>query len=192
MLENPFLQFDEWFKTAKEQCIKDYNACCLATADANGFPNARMVLLKEVNEYGFIFYTNYKSVKAQEISHNPNCCMVFHWADLGRQIRIKGVAKKISREKSLSYFQSRTKESQIISSLSSQSQIMESDTDFEYQILKLTAENASTPHMPLPDSWGGYILTPSQFEFWQEDKTFSQRCQYNLLTMNWHIVQLYP
>jgi len=118
--------------------------------------------------------------------------MVFYWADLGKQIRIKGVVQKTSKENTLSYFQSRTKESQIISSLSLQSQVMESGSDFEDQILKLTAKSASIPHLPLPDFWGGFILTPSQFEFWQENDTFSQRYQYSLQKMNWHTVQLFP
>ena len=134
---NPIQQFNKWFRAALNSQIKEANAMTIATVDAQGKPAARIVLLKGVDENGFIFYTNYDSRKGQELAANPNIAVVFLWKDLERQIRIEGIAEKVSPEVSLDYFQSRPKGSQIGAWASPQSQVILDRSILEQNVLDL-------------------------------------------------------
>lgn len=160
--QDPFDQFVLWFKDVQQSSIREANAMVLATATAAGKPSARIVLLKEMNERGFVFYTNYASRKGQEIAENPEAQLLFFWDDLERQIRIEGRLEKLPVEESDTYFYSRPVESQYGAMISNQSEVIPSR---EYLEEKRKALKGTTPKRP--DNWGGYVLIPDYFEFWQ-------------------------
>jgi len=160
--QDPFDQFMLWFKDVQTSSIREANAMTIATATADGKPSARIVLLKEVNEQGFVFYTNYDSRKGKEIAENPQAQILFFWDDLERQIRIEGRLEKVPAEVSDTYFYSRPIESQYGAMISQQSAVIPSR---EYLEEKRKALKNTTPKRP--ESWGGYVLVPDYFEFWQ-------------------------
>lgn len=159
---DPFDQFKLWFEEVKQSSIKEANAMVIATATADGKPSARIVLLKEVNEKGFVFYTNYDSRKGHEIGDNPQGQILFYWDVLERQVRIEGRLEKVSTAESNEYFNSRPLDSRYGSIASAQSEVVPSR---EYLEEKLAKAKEAPPVRP--DSWGGYILIPDYFEFWQ-------------------------
>jgi pyridoxamine 5'-phosphate oxidase len=159
---DPFEQFKLWFEDVKQSSIKEANAMVIATATADGRPSARIVLLKEVNEKGFVFYTNYDSRKGHEIGDNPQGQILFFWDLLERQVRIEGRLEKVSAAESDEYFNSRPVDSRYGSIASAQSEVIPSR---EYLEEKLAKVKAAPPVRP--DSWGGYVLIPDYFEFWQ-------------------------
>lgn len=165
--DDPFSLFDQWFKTAVEQEITEPNAMILATVNASGQPAARVVLLKEYDEHGFVFYTNFESRKGRELSDNPNCSLVFNWLDLHRQIRIEGQATPVAEEEAIQYYQSRPKGSQIGAWASPQSQEIENRDFLENRFAKVQEEYADRDLLPKPSYWGGYLIQPSYLEFWQ-------------------------
>jgi pyridoxamine 5'-phosphate oxidase len=138
----------------------------LATADKEGLPSARIVLLKGVDERGFTFFTNYESRKGRELSENPNASLVLYWPEMERQVNIAGTVTRVSREESAQYFKSRPKGSRLAAWVSSQSEVIADRTALEE---KLTLLNAQHPgeEVPLPPFWGGFCLNPSRIEFWQ-------------------------
>ncbi len=163
--ENPILQFKTWFEEAIDAKIIEPNAMVLSTVHQNR-PSARVVLLKEIREEGFVFFTNYESKKGQELAKNPLASINFFWPDLERQIRIEGLVEKISEEDSNNYFQSRPLNSRIGAWVSPQSQTiterawLESrESDFVLQF--------KDGEIPKPNNWGGYMLKPDYVEFWQ-------------------------
>lgn len=192
MHNNPFKYFDNWYATTEKLKIDGNSAFCMSTVDLRGIPNARMLELKEYTDEGFIFYTNYNSKKGVELEYNPRACMVFHWPAVHRQVRIRGVINKLSREKSDKYFQTRDKESKIISVLSNQSEVMDSTENFSAAIQELSNQFEISSHIPSPDHWGGYILIPNEFEFWEEGDVFTQRHGYLLINNEWRFLQYYP
>ncbi len=165
-LPDPFEMFHLWFNEAVSSKIDEPNAMTLATADADGAPSARIVLLKGVSQGGFVFYTNYGSRKGTEISKNPKAALLFFWKELERQIRITGNLTKVSRDESKEYFNSRPFESKIGALISSQSEIVNSRTELEEKFTA-TIKMYEGNEVPLPDFWGGYRLYPDSFEFWQ-------------------------
>ena len=163
---NPFKQFEQWFQAAREAEPVLPEAVSLATATREGRLSSRMVLLKDFDETGFVFYTNYESRKGIELAENPNAALVFYWRQLERQICITGTVSRVSREESEAYFRTRPRGSQIGALTSSQSQGVASREVLERRFQQLMAEYEGR-EVPLPPYWGGYRLSPATIEFWQ-------------------------
>jgi len=166
---DPFAQFASWFAEARAAELPEPNAMTLATSTPDGIPSARIVLLKGVDERGFVFYTNYQSQKGRELASNPRAALTFYWAELERQVRIAGAVARVSREESRRYFDSRPIGSRLGASLSHQSNVIPDRTALEaaWSHLAATYEADPTRSVPLPDDWGGYRLSPGSIEFWQ-------------------------
>ena len=193
VLANPIQQFKNWLQEALQANIKEANAMTLATC-VHQRPTARIVLLKGIDQKGFYFYTNYESKKGIQIDDNPNVALVFLWKELERQVRIEGIAKKSSRQQSLSYFQSRPKGSQIGAWCSPQSTIIPNRavlTD-KYKALEKVYEDQE--ELPLPTNWGGYCVQPTYFEFWQgRSSRLHDRISYSLSEeKHWILNRLAP
>ena len=163
---NPFVQFTEWWNDAIASNIDEVNAMTLATVNAAGKPSARIVLLKGMNEEGYEFYTNYESHKAKEMASNSNVALVFFWKELERQIRIEGTVRKSSEDVSDIYFNSRPEESRIGAWSSPQSKIIPSRETLEKNVLDIK-DKFEGKEITRPTFWGGYIVEPVLFEFWQ-------------------------
>ncbi|MEQ8466770.1 pyridoxamine 5'-phosphate oxidase [Coleofasciculus sp. E1-EBD-02] len=163
---NPFEQFTVWFDQAVAAKLPEPNAMTLATATPDGKPSARMVLLKGYDERGFVFYTNYKSRKGQQLLANPWGAIAFWWTQLERQVRIEGQIEQVSAEESDAYFHSRPQESQLGAWASEQSQVIESREVLEQRLQQLKKEY-ETKTIPRPPYWGGFRLIPVAIEFWQ-------------------------
>ncbi len=190
---NPFLQFKKWFDQALAAQLPEPNAMTLATATSDGKPSARIVLLKNFDERGFVFYTNYTSHKGQELADNPQASLVFWWAELERQVRIPGRVEKVSEEESDAYFHARPFNSRLGAWASNQSQVIESREALEqhFQELKTKYENEEVPR---PPHWGGFRVTPTEIEFWQgRPSRLHDRLLYRWLNDgSWKIERLSP
>ena len=163
---NPFKQFEQWFQAATEAEPVLPEAVSLATATREGKLSSRMVLLKDFDETGFVFYSNYESRKGLELAENPHAALVFYWRQLERQVCITGTVSRVSREESETYFRTRPRGSQIGALTSSQSQVVASREVLENRFQQLMAEYEGR-EIPLPSYWGGYRLSPATIEFWQ-------------------------
>jgi pyridoxamine 5'-phosphate oxidase len=163
---NPFTQFDHWMRAAIESQLLEPNAMALATVGQDGGPTVRTVLLKGFDERGFVFYTNYESVKARQIVGNAQVALLFQWLPLERQVSVTGRAEKISPAESLGYFLSRPRESQIGAWASRQSDVITTRSILEGKFAEMKAK-FSSGQIPLPSYWGGYRVKPETFEFWQ-------------------------
>jgi pyridoxamine 5'-phosphate oxidase len=163
---DPIKQFQAWFNDAFEAKLPLPEAMTLATATPDGKPSARMVLLKQVDHDGFVFYTNYNSAKAEQLDANPYAALVFYWAKLDRQVRIEGSLSRTSREESLEYFATRPRESQIGAWASEQSEVIESRAVLEQRAEELE-EQYRDREIECPEHWGGYRLKPERIEFWK-------------------------
>ena len=161
---NPIRQFEKWLADAQAADFKEPTAMILATAGTRG-PSARVVLLKEVTDDGFVFYTNYDSRKGQELQTNPNCALTFYWGELERQVRIEGRTERVTRAKSEEYFKSRPRASQLGALASKQSTVIASRAELEERVRSLEAEYSGA--IPAPANWGGYCVRPERIEFWQ-------------------------
>ena len=166
LAEDPLIQFEEWFQQALEVDIEYPNGMTLATVGQDGAPSARTVLLKLFDQRGFVFYTNYESKKAIHIRDNPKVALLFPWLELQRQVKITGLAEKISVTESIKYFASRPRGSQLGAWCSPQSQTIGSRAMLENSLARM-AEKFGDGKIPLPDFWGGYRVIPDSFEFWQ-------------------------
>ena len=193
MEPDPVRQFDTWWHEAVEAKIIEVNAMTLATASADGIPSARTVLMKGFSEKGFIFFTNYNSFKGQQLSENPKACLLFFWKELERQVRITGIVEKLSSEESNVYFQSRPRASQVGAVASPQSQVIESRQWLDEKYKEAFEQFESTT-VQRPSHWGGYLVTPVIFEFWQgRPGRLHDRIQYTLLDDgNWKVERLAP
>ncbi len=188
---DPFEIFNEWFIEAKNTEINDPDAIALATVNKEGFPSVRMVLLKEYNKDGFIFYTNYKSRKANELLETQNASFVIHWKSLRRQIRVVGRIEKVSSQKTSTYFSSRGRGSQIGAWASKQSQILKDRQTLIDNAKSIDEKYSST--VPTPPHWGGFRIIPFEIEFWIDgDHRLHDRFQYKLSNNNWICNRLYP
>lgn len=167
MADNPFTLFDTWYAEAKESEPNDPNAVAFATADAEGRPSVRMVLLKGHGPDGFVIYTNRESRKAGDLAANPQGALLFHWKSLRRQIRIEGPVTWATDEESDAYFASRGRDSQLGAWASEQSRPLDSRETFEDRFAEMTAKFEGKD-VPRPPHWGGYRVTPTRIEFWQD------------------------
>jgi pyridoxamine 5'-phosphate oxidase len=163
---DPFKQFAIWFAEAQADEHTEQNAMIVATADASGMPSARTVLLKGLDDRGFIFYTNYESQKGRALTDNPRAALLFYWPELERQIRINGDVERLSREESERYFHSRPRGSQVGSAVSRQSSVVPDRAALEAAFKQFEQTHEET-EIPLPAFWGGYRVLPFSFEFWQ-------------------------
>lgn len=192
VLKNPIVQFKMWFDEAVLSKIEEPNAMTLATASSEGVPNARIVLLKEYDKKGFVFYTNYESQKGKELEKNNSAVILFFWKELVRQVRIKGNVQKISEEESREYFQSRPRESQLGAWASKQSSSIP-DRKFLEDKFNSLVKKFEGKEIPLPPYWGGYRLFPSEIEFWQgRESRLHDRILYRLIENEWKINRLSP
>jgi pyridoxamine 5'-phosphate oxidase len=189
---DPVKQFERWFAEALSAGLVEPSAMALATADADGRPSVRMVLLKEVSQAGFVFYTNYQSRKARELAMNPFAALCFYWEALERQVRIEGEVEKLPEALSDAYFQSRPRGSQLGAWASPQSQMMASRAELEARLRALEAEYAERP-VPRPPFWGGYLLRPTALEFWQgRENRLHDRFRYTREDAGWRLERLAP
>ncbi|PHS21575.1 MAG: pyridoxamine 5'-phosphate oxidase [Robiginitomaculum sp.] len=192
--QEPFALFADWLAMAGKKEPNDPNAMCLATVDADGLPDARMVLLKDFDEAGFVFYTNTHSAKGVELSATPKAAMVFHWKSIRRQVRIRGEVLPVSEAEADAYFASRARDSRIGAWASKQSQELESRFALEKRVAKKAAK-FGLGKVPRPPFWSGYRLSPTQVEFWR-DRPFRLHDRLVFLRENaaahWTNARLYP
>lgn len=191
--QSPFQLFEKWFHEAENsQTIDEVNAMTISTIGLDGFPKARVVLLKQFNQNGFVFFTNYNSEKGISIENNPNVCLSFFWPSLERQIIIKGKAQKTSETVSNNYFYSRPKGSQIGAIISNQSQIIDSRELLESKLKQFETDTNSA--LLRPKHWGGYVVEPIEFEFWQgRPNRLHDRILYKQINSNkWEKTRLQP
>ncbi|GLS26223.1 pyridoxamine 5'-phosphate oxidase [Marinibactrum halimedae] len=192
LLDNPVEQFQLWLKQAIEFGLKDPTAMTVATVDEQGQPSQRIVLLKHVDDNGFVFYTNYSSRKAEELGKNPKISLHFPWHAMERQVKVCGVAEKVSAKESLAYFSSRPKESQLAAWASAQSRPISSRTALMQQFARMK-EKFAKGQIPLPDFWGGYRVQFHEIEFWQGGSArLHDRFVYQRRGEEWSIERLMP
>lgn len=189
---NPIMQFRNWFGEALKSEVKEVNAFNLATASSQGRPSGRIVLLKGVQDEGFVFFTNYNSSKGSDLEVNPFAAITFFWPELERQVRIQGSVKKVSKQESEDYFHSRPRKSQLGAWASKQSTSLPNRFALIRKFLGFTAKFVGK-EVDLPDFWGGYLLIPDQMEFWQgRPSRLHDRINYRLADGNWIIERLSP
>lgn len=193
-LADPFAQFQAWFAEVLETDRHDPTAMTLATADRDGRPSARIVLLKGYDERGFVFYTNYGSRKGRELEENPRAALVFYWPDFDRQVRVEGTVERASREESEEYFRSRPRGSRLGAWASAQSAVIAGREELERRLREVEEQFPAGGDVPVPDFWGGYRVRPGVIEFWQgRPSRLHDRLRYTRLPEGgWKIERLSP
>ena len=192
MDKDPFKQFQKWMEQAIREKIFEPNAMTLATVGVQGQPSTRIVLLKNFSSKGFVFFTNYESKKGLQMADNDRVALSFWWREQERQVRIEGIVSKVSAEESQTYFHLRPKGSQISASVSPQSKIVSRET-LEKAFLEKAEAFENEEKIPYPTFWGGYIVRPSLFEFWQgRPNRLHDRLQYTKQGDLWEMVRLGP
>jgi len=189
---DPVEQFRRWYAEAEAAGIRAPQAMTLASATPDGAPSARMVLLKEFDDGGFVFFTGYVSRKSAELDENPRAALLFYWDPLGRQVRIEGAVERVSEAESDAYFATRPRGAQVAASASRQSAVLADRNQLDERVAKLQDEHAGGD-VPRPDHWGGYRLLPHTFEFWQhrEDR-LHDRLRYRRDDDGWVLERLSP
>ncbi len=191
-LEDPIARFGAEYERAGATEPFEVSRCALATADGRGRPSVRFVLLKGFDEKGFVFFTNFESAKAKQLSENPHAEIAFHWHTTGVQVRIHGPATRVSDEESDGYFASRDRGSQLGAWASRQSDVLDRPESLEAAVLE-TGERFEKGSVPRPPFWGGYRIAPTVIEFWQNrDDRLHDRWLYNRDGDAWSVVRLYP
>ncbi|MGB8699296.1 MAG: pyridoxamine 5'-phosphate oxidase [Thermosynechococcaceae cyanobacterium] len=190
---DPIAQFQAWFTQALNAQVIEPNAMTLATVTPEGKPSARIVLLKDCDAQGFVFYTNQQSRKGQEIAQTPFAALVFWWGELERQVRIEGCLTTVSEAEADAYFQSRPRGSQLGAWVSKQSQVIPDRVYLENRLQQLEQDYSDRP-IPRPPHWGGYRLTPFAFEFWQgrPNRLHDRLCYRQTSSNTWVLERLSP
>lgn len=190
---NPFQQFRTWFYQVQDSGgVDEVNAMTLTTIGLDGFPKGRVVLLKKYNENGFYFYTNFNSEKGLAIQQNNKVSLSFFWPNVERQVLIKGTATKVSDDEASNYFSSRPKGSQLGAMVSQQSTVVPNRQFLEEQLQALEKKYENVD-VPKPDYWGGFVVAPVEFEFWQgRPNRLHDRIRYKLNNLDWNIERLAP
>ncbi|MFT3880082.1 MAG: pyridoxamine 5'-phosphate oxidase [Gemmatales bacterium] len=189
---DPIEQFRGWFQQALAASLPEPYAMTLATVSPDGQPSARIVLLRQVDQKGFQFYTNYRSHKGTDLSSNNQAALLFYWAELERQVRVEGVISKVEDSDSDNYFAQRPRGSQIAAVASAQSEVIADRSVLEQRVAELTAELEGKP-VPRPSHWGGYRLKPDSLEFWQgRPSRLHDRLRYRWDKTRWIIERLSP
>jgi pyridoxamine 5'-phosphate oxidase len=192
MTGDPVELFREWFREAERIGVEVPEAMTLATADAEGSPSARMVLLKGADEDGFVFYSGYVSRKAEELERNPRAALVFYWRPLGKQVRVEGAVVRVTEAESSAYFATRPRGSQLAAWASQQSAPVESREGLERRYEELEREYEGR-EVPLPPHWGGFRLRPDAIEFWEHrENRLHDRIRYTRAREGWNVERLSP
>ncbi len=189
---DPIVQFQRWFADAQATGDPLPEAMALATATSTGIPSARMVLLKGVDDSGFVFFTNYESQKGKDLADNPRAALVFYWVRLGRQVRVSGTISRVTAVESDAYFQSRPLESRLSAAASPQSEVIAGREQLETRVAELRQRSARD--VPRPDFWGGYRLAPESIEFWvHRENRLHDRLRYTRQSdATWRLERLAP
>ena len=189
---DPLVQFERWFAQAREAEVHEPNAMALATADASGTPSCRMVLLKEADARGFVFFTDYRSRKGEELRVNARAALCFWWGSLERQVRISGPVQRVTAAESAAYYRQRPRGSRLGAWASAQSAVIENREGLERRHAELDVEYPGED-VPLPPHWGGYRVIPEQYEFWQgRPSRLHDRLRYSPQPGGWIIERLSP
>ena len=192
MSDDPIALFAAWFRQAEDAGVDVPETMTLATADAEGAPSARMVLLKGADEDGFVFYTGYVSRKAGELGGNPRAALVFYWRPLGKQVRVEGRVERVSEAESAGYFATRPRASQLAAWASQQSKTLESREELDRRYAELERQYERRD-VPPPPHWGGFRLRPDAIEFWQHrDNRLHDRIRYTRAREGWRSELLSP
>lgn len=190
-LPDPFAQFERWFREALAADLPLANAMTLATVTPQGAPDARVVLLKGVEDGAFVFYTNYESRKGRQLAGRPEACLVFLWTQLERQVRIEGAVTKVTAAESDAYFASRPAGSRLSAWASAQSSVVSGRAELEESVRRMQARHGDAP--PRPPHWGGYRVTPARIEFWQgRENRLHDRLLYARAASGWTVERLAP
>jgi pyridoxamine 5'-phosphate oxidase len=189
---DPVERFQEWFREAEQAGVEVPEAMMLATADADGAPSGRLVLLKGADDEGFVFYSGYVSRKAAELDQNPRAALVFYWRPLGKQVRVEGRVERVSDGESAAYFATRPRGSQLAAWASQQSRPLESREELERRYAQLEREYEGQ-EVPRPPHWGGFRLRPDAIEFWEHrENRLHDRFRYTRAREGWTVELLSP
>ncbi len=191
--KHPIGQFEHWFKEAMEAKIPEPSAATLSTVSDKGLPSARIVLLKGIEANGFVFYTNLQSAKGKQLDDHPACALTFFWPELERQVRIEGMAARVSEEAATAYFQSRPRDSQVSAWASPQSAAIGTRKILEERVKEIEKRFEGKSVLPRPKQWGGYRIDPHAIEFWQgRPNRLHDRILYTRSDDRWTISRLAP
>jgi len=192
LLFDPLVQFEKWLEEAIHSQVVEPNGMTLATVSELSHPSTRTVLLKEIDQRGFVFFTDYRSRKSGHLKENPHASLTFWWKEIYRQVNIEGTVKKVSRKETLSYFQKRPKGAQLAANASLQSEPLATRLELEERYFQLSKAYQGKP-VPCPKNWGGYRLVPERIEFWQGRKNrLHDRFLYVRVDKDWVLTRLYP
>ncbi|MFF8944435.1 pyridoxamine 5'-phosphate oxidase [Streptomyces sp. NPDC014864] len=195
LADTPVAQFARWFQqAATEGGMFEPNAMVVSTADAEGRPSSRTVLLKAFDEQGFVFYTNYDSRKARDLAENPYVSLLFPWHPMARQVIVQGIARRTGRDETAAYFRTRPHGSQLGAWASAQSTVIATRADLEVAYAELAARYPEGEQVPVPPHWGGFRVAPQTMEFWQgRENRLHDRLRYTAQPAGtWHVERLSP
>ncbi|MEW1643530.1 pyridoxamine 5'-phosphate oxidase [Streptomyces sp. NPDC091219] len=195
LADGPMEQFGRWFEEAVEQdLVHEPNAMVVSTADTDGRPSSRTVLMKHYDDQGFVFYTNYGSRKARELDANPHVSLLFPWHPMARQVLVTGIARRTGRDETAAYFRTRPHGSQLGAWASAQSSVIASRAELESSYAELEARYPEGEQVPVPPHWGGFRIAPRTVEFWQgRDNRLHDRLRYTAWPSGgWHVERLSP